>query len=132
MNTNYILWVQEGKKKQVVYDFINHVGLDYMSKVKAISADLNSDFAEAFKERCSHLYNDVKQKIYDISKSKSYGIIAMETNKDHIHILICYDTTDRVCDIVKLIKQETIYYLWQKYPNFLSKCYLKHKIFWSD
>ena len=55
MNTGYILWVQEGKKKQVVYDFINHVGLDYMSKVKAISADMNSDFAEAFKERCPHL-----------------------------------------------------------------------------
>lgn len=43
------------KKKQVVYDFINHVGLDYMSKVKAISADMNSDFVEAFKERCPHL-----------------------------------------------------------------------------
>ena len=36
MNTSYILWVQEGKKKQVVYDFINHVGLDYMSKVRVI------------------------------------------------------------------------------------------------
>ena len=55
MNTGYILQVQEGKKKQVVYDFINHVGLDYMSKVKAISADMNSDFAEAFKDRCLHL-----------------------------------------------------------------------------
>ena len=55
MNTGYILWGQEGKKKQVVYNFINHVGLDYMSKVKAISADMNSDLAEAFKERCPHL-----------------------------------------------------------------------------
>ena len=25
--------------------------------------------------------------------------------------------------IVKLIKQQTTYYLWQKYPNFLSKQY---------
>ena len=25
------------------------------------------------------------------------------------------DTTDRVCDIVKIVKQETTYYLWQKY-----------------
>ena len=24
------------------------------------------------------------------------------------------------------------YYLWQKYPNFLSKQYWKKKIFWSD
>ena len=55
ITTDYILWVQEGKKKQVVYDFIDHVGLDYMSKVRAISADMNSNYAEAFKERCPHL-----------------------------------------------------------------------------
>ena len=57
--------------------------------------------------------DDVKQKIYDICKTKGYGIIAMETDKDHIHFLISYDTTDRVCDIVKLIKQQTTHYLWQ-------------------
>ena len=74
----------------------------------------------------------VKQNIYDICNSKGYGIIAMETDKDHIHFLISYDTTDRVCDIVKLIKQQATFYLWQKYSNFLSKCYWKHKIFWSD
>ena len=55
MTTGYILWVQEGKKKQVVYDFIDHVGLDYMFKVRAISADMNSNYAETFKERCPHL-----------------------------------------------------------------------------
>lgn len=48
-------------------------------------------------------------------------IITMETDKDHIHLLIDYDTTDRVCDIVKIIKQQTTYYLWQKYSNFLFK-----------
>ena len=36
---------------------------------------------------------------------------------------IGYNTTDRVCDIVKLIKQQTTFYLWQKYPYFLSKQY---------
>jgi len=56
--------------------------------------------------------DDVKQNIYDICNSEVYGIIAMETDKDHIHFLISYDTTDRVCDIVKLIKQKTTYYLW--------------------
>ena len=47
-------------------------------------------------------------------------------------LLIGYDTTDRVCDIVKVIKQQTTYHLWQKYSNFLSKQYWKKKIFWSD
>jgi REP element-mobilizing transposase RayT len=37
--------------------------------------------------------DDVKQKIYDICNSKGYDIIAMETDKDHIHFLINYDTT---------------------------------------
>ena len=54
------------------------------------------------------------------------------TNNLDIHFLISYDTTDRVCDIVKLIKQQTTHYLWQKYPSFLSECYWRHKIFWSD
>ena len=76
--------------------------------------------------------DDVKQKKYDICNSNDYGIIAMEADKDHIHFLISYDTTDRICNIVKLIKQQTTYFLWQKYPNFLSKQYWKKKKFWSD
>ena len=76
--------------------------------------------------------DDVKQNIYDICQAKGYGIIAMETDKDHIHFLMSYDTTDRVCDIVRLIKQRTTYCLWQIYPGFLSKQYWKKRIFWSD
>ena len=76
--------------------------------------------------------DDVKQKILDIANTRGYEIIAMETDKDHIHFLLSYDTTDRVCDIVKIVKQETTYYLWQKYNQVLSKQYWKKKIFWSD
>ena len=76
--------------------------------------------------------DDVKQKILDIANTRGYEIIAMETDKDHIHFLLSYDTTDRVCDIVKIVKQETTYYLWQKYNSVLSKQYWKKKIFWSD
>lgn len=76
--------------------------------------------------------DDVKQKILDIANTRGYEIIAMETDKDHIHFLLSYDATDRVCDIVKIVKQETTYYLWQKYNSVLSKQYWKKKIFWSD
>ena len=76
--------------------------------------------------------DDVKQKIFDIPNTRGYEIIAMEADKAHLHFLISYDTTDRVCDIVKIVKQETTYYLWQKYGSFLSKQYWKKRIFWSD
>ena len=55
MKTGHILWVSEGKKKQVVYDFIEHVGLEWMSHVEAVALDMNSDFQEAFMEKCPHL-----------------------------------------------------------------------------
>ena len=76
--------------------------------------------------------DDVKQKILDIANTRGYEIIAMETDKDHIHFLLSYDATARVCDIVKIVKQETTYYLWQKYNSVLSKQHWKKKIFWSD
>ena len=76
--------------------------------------------------------DNVKQKILDIANTRGYEIIAIETDKDHIHFLLIYDTTDRVCDIVKIVKQKTTYHLWQKYSSVLSRQYWKDKIFWSD
>ena len=62
--------------------------------------------------------DDVKQKIFDIANTHGYEIIAMDTDKDHMHFLIRYDTTDRVCDIVKIVKQETTYYLCKSMVRF--------------
>ena len=58
--------------------------------------------------------DDVKQKIFDIANTRGYEIIAMETDKDHMHFLISYDTTDRVCDIVKIVKQDTTHITYGK------------------
>ena len=58
------------------------------------------------------IVDNVKQKICDIRNSRNYSVIAMEIDVNHIHILIGYDTTDRVCDIVKLVKQLTTFYIW--------------------
>lgn len=55
METGHILWIAEGKKKQVVYDFIEHVGLEWMDGVEAVACDMNSDFQEAFEEKCPHI-----------------------------------------------------------------------------
>ena len=76
--------------------------------------------------------DDVKQEILDIANTRGYEIIAIETDKDHIHFLLSYDASYIVCDIVKIVKQETTYHLWQKYSSVLSKQYWKEKTFWSD
>lgn len=55
LETRHVLWIAKGKKKQVVYDFIDHVGSEWMSHVKAVACDMNSDFQEAFEERCENI-----------------------------------------------------------------------------
>ena len=65
----------------------------------------------------------------DIANTRDCENIAIETDKDHIHFLLSYGTADRVCDIVKIVKQETTYYLWQKYSSVLSRQYWEEKKF---
>lgn len=55
METGVILWLARGKGKDVVHDFIDHVGLEWMSGVRAVSSDMNAGFIAAFKERCPHI-----------------------------------------------------------------------------
>ena len=50
--TGHILWIDHGKSKRVIFDFINHVGEEWMGHVEAVACDMNSDFQEAFEERC--------------------------------------------------------------------------------
>ena len=70
METGHILWLAHGKKEAVVYGFINRVGLEWMDGVEAVACDMNSDFQEAFEERCPHIqlvfdYFLIVKNIYD-------------------------------------------------------------------
>ncbi len=55
METGHILWLSHGKRKATVYDFIDHVGEAWMDGVEAVACDMNSDFQEAFEEKCPHI-----------------------------------------------------------------------------
>jgi len=74
----------------------------------------------------------VKRACTYLAEQNNWDILAMETDKDHIHILLEYDTTERVSDIIHILKQRTTYYLWVRYRSFLQKHYWKKHIFWSD
>ena len=75
---------------------------------------------------------DVKQFLYDATRKYGYEIIQMETDEDHIHILLEYSPKVSVSDIVKQLKQYSTYQMWNYHEAYLSKQYWKHKILWSD
>lgn len=74
----------------------------------------------------------LKKIIYEFCDQNGWDVIACETDCDHSHLLISYDTTDSVAGIVKTLKQQTTYKLWIIFKGQLSCYYWKKKVLWSD
>lgn len=77
---------------------------------------------------------DVKPIMYTIAEDNDFGIVEMETDKDHIHLLIEYNPTQSILDIVRLLKQISTYRIWRNSGNiqYLRKHFWKENTFWSD
>ncbi|MFA5311753.1 MAG: IS200/IS605 family transposase [Methanomassiliicoccales archaeon] len=78
--------------------------------------------------------DDMKQIIYDISKKDDslFSIDSMETDQDHVHMLVDIDPSVSATSIVSRIKQMSTIEIWKKYPTELKKSYWKENTFWSD
>lgn len=75
---------------------------------------------------------DVKQFLHEGTKKYGYSIIQMETDKDHVHILLEYSPNVCVSTIVKQLKQYSTYKMWTYHEDYLAKQYWKHQILWSE
>lgn len=75
---------------------------------------------------------DIKQYIFDTCKKYHWYIKRMETDRDHIHILLQYNPSDSITRIVAALKQHSTYLVWRDHSSFLRRHYWKEKTFWSD
>lgn len=73
----------------------------------------------------------IKQSVFETCVNKHWYIKRMETDKDHIHILLQYNPTDSVTKIVSWIKQKTTHEAWLLFPELLKKQYWARNILWS-
>ncbi len=75
---------------------------------------------------------DIKQYIYDTTNRFHWYIKRMETDKDHIHILLQYNPSDSVTKIVSTLKQYSTYFAWKHHQAMLRHHLWKEKTLWSD
>lgn len=75
---------------------------------------------------------DILQIVYETCQKNHWYIRRMETDIDHIHILLQYNPTDSVTEVVRKLKQVTTYHIWQRHEKKLKSCYWKERTFWSD
>lgn len=76
--------------------------------------------------------NDVKQSIFEVAKTNHWYIQQMETDTDHIHILLQYPPNDSIRHIVSVLKQISTYQIWKRHASVLAMYYWKENTFWSD
>ena len=74
-----------------------------------------------------HILNVFK----NIEKQSDFDIEIMETDKDHIHMLISYPPNISVSSIVRRLKQCSTLSLWKQFSVMLAKQFWKEHTFWT-
>lgn len=76
--------------------------------------------------------NAMKNIISNIEKQSGFKIDIMQTDKNHIHILV--DSVPKLSplQIVNRLKSISTFRIWRLFPTFLKKHFWKEKTFWSD
>ena len=79
-----------------------------------------------------NLNDDMLQKLFDISKKYDFEIKTMNSDENHLHMLISMKLSISVSQIVRVLKQESTVYIWKKYKSTLKQYFWKEHTFWSD
>ena len=79
-----------------------------------------------------NLDDDIKQWCMDVCKRRDVIIDMMESDQDHIHLLVDIPHTQGIDELIKILKQQTTWNVWKKYANELKQYFWKERTFWSD
>lgn len=76
--------------------------------------------------------DDIQQIVFDCCIEKGIIIDAMESDKDHLHILVDIPPTLSAFDVIHRIKQLTTFKIYKMHKHFLKQHFWKENTFWSD
>jgi putative transposase len=75
---------------------------------------------------------EIKKYMVEICSQSSFRIDIVETDKDHIHLLLDITPNHSISSIVNRLKSISTNRIWKRYKTFLQKHFWKEKTFWSD
>jgi len=76
--------------------------------------------------------DEIKRLFFDIAEKSGFTIDVLETDKDHLHVLVDAPPTLSAFDIVNRLKSQLTFHIWKKFDTFLSRHFWNEKTFWSD
>ena len=75
---------------------------------------------------------DMKKTMRHISEMSDFHIEVMETDKDHLHMMVRSEPKLSPLQIVRRLKQMSTSAVWKKYRDFLRHNFYKEHTFWTD
>ena len=75
---------------------------------------------------------DMKKIMRHISEMSDFDIEVMETDKDHLHMMVRSEPKLSPLQIVRRLKQMSTTAVWKKYGDFLRHNFHKKHTFWTD
>ena len=75
---------------------------------------------------------DMKKIMRHISEMSDFDIEVMETDKDHLHMMVRSEPKLSPLQIVRRLKQMSISAVWKKYRDCLRHNFYKEHTFWTD
>ena len=91
-------------------------------------------FAVKYMKNLIHntLKRDLIEIMTDICLQKKYTIDAIQSDGDHIHILLDIQPIISAYEVAHQLKQISTYRIYKKHSSFLKKHFWKENTFWSD
>lgn len=79
----------------------------------------------------SDIVDTVKDAMLKACINQNFAIRVMETDLDHIHMLVEFDTNTALTNIVARLKQYSTYYAWKYHKHKLKSYYWKGHYLWT-
>ena len=74
----------------------------------------------------------MKNILLDIANNSDFKIEVMETDKDHIHLLVSSEPKLSPLQIVRKLKQESTVRIWKLFSEQIKKFFYREQTFWTD
>lgn len=88
------------------------------------------------KYRQDIIVDDIKDNlidiIYSIARYNDFQILEINSDKNHVHILIDYSIHSPLIDLITIIKKYTAIEMWKRHSYTLSYVYYKERTFFHD
>lgn len=76
--------------------------------------------------------DEIKRLFNEIAKKSGFTIDVMETDKDHIHVLVDTPPTLSPMSIAHRLKSQSTFHVWKTQDGILQWYFWKERTFWSD